>query len=84
MQFSPPPLVRMHTHELQPIQKSTGAMKIGEECAEDMHKGQCGYQVASYISPPSPPRYFLWLKEIVQLYMYCIQNFRQNFLCPEL
>ena len=58
-------------------------MKIGEECAEDMHKGQCGYQIASYIPPPSPPRYSLCLKEIVQLYMYYTQNFRQNFLCPE-
>ena len=41
----------MHTHELQPIQKSTGATKIGEECAEDMHKGQCGYQVPPLLFP---------------------------------
>ena len=85
--FSPPspPFVHVCIHtNFSQYKKSTGVTKIGEECAEDMHKGQCGYQVASYIPPPpSPPRYSLWLKKIVQLYMYCTQNFRQNFLCLE-
>ena len=66
MQFSPPHTVHMHTHELQPIKQRTGVVKIGEECAGDMHKGQCGYQVALYILTPLFP---VRLKEIVQLYM---------------